>query len=445
MRLGATELAMSASDAGGARVRVELDGHARLWDHAVLGAERWVAAGADAFAFRLAELVVEGSCAPADGALEAPMPGAVLAVRVKAGDAVTEGDVLVVVESMKMELTIVAPWDATVRDVRVAEGDQVAQGQSLVELEAGGSVSVVLRSQANPSSEAFQQNLRAHAELAADLDRQFDRVLAGGGPEAAAKHSGRGKLLPRDRVGRLLDRGSPFLELSPLAAHGMYDDQAPGAGIITGIGRVEGREVMIICNDATVKGGSYFPMTARKHTRAQEIALQNRLPCIYLVDSGGGYLPLQDELFPDVRGFGQSFYNQAIMSSEGIPQIAAVLGSCTAGGAYLPAMSDEVVIVREQGTIFLGGPPLVQAATGEVIPRRSSAAAICTRAARAWPTTWPPTTRTRWRSCARSSRRCPGAARRRGRCGVPSRPRSRSTRYRARCRPICGSRTTRGR
>ena len=228
-------------------------------------------------------------------------------------------------------------------------------------------MSVVLRSQANPSSEAFQQNLRAHADLAADLDRQFDRVLAGGGPEAAAKHSGRGKLLPRDRVGRLLDRGSPFLELSPLAAHGMYDDQAPGAGIITGIGRVEGREVMIICNDATVKGGSYFPMTARKHTRAQEIALQNRLPCIYLVDSGGGYLPLQDELFPDVRGFGQSFYNQAIMSSEGIPQIAAVLGSCTAGGAYLPAMSDEVVIVREQGTIFLGGPPLVQAATGEVI------------------------------------------------------------------------------
>jgi 3-methylcrotonyl-CoA carboxylase beta subunit len=200
-------------------------------------------------------------------------------------------------------------------------------------------VSVVLRSQADPSSEAFQQNLRAHADLAADLDRQFDRVLAGGGPEAGAKHSGRGKLLPRDRVGRLLDRGSPFLELSPLAAHGMYDDQAPGAGIITGIGRVEGREVMIICNDATVKGGSYFPMTARKHTRAQEIALQNRLPCIYLVDSGGGYLPLQDELFPDVRGFGQSFYNQAIMSSEGIPQIAAVLGSCTAGGAYLPAMS----------------------------------------------------------------------------------------------------------
>jgi 3-methylcrotonyl-CoA carboxylase beta subunit len=228
-------------------------------------------------------------------------------------------------------------------------------------------VSVVLRSHADPSSEAFQANQHAHAELAADLDRQFARVLAGGGPETAAKHTARGKLLPRDRVAKLLDRGSPFLELSTLAAHGMYDDQAPGAGIITGIGRVSGREVLIVCNDATVKGGSYFPMTARKHTRAQEIALQNRLPCVYLVDSGGGYLPLQDELFPDVRGFGQSFYNQANLSAEEIPQISAVLGSCTAGGAYVPAMSDEVVIVREQGTIFLGGPPLVQAATGEVV------------------------------------------------------------------------------
>jgi 3-methylcrotonyl-CoA carboxylase beta subunit len=228
-------------------------------------------------------------------------------------------------------------------------------------------MSVVLRSTADQSSEAFKDNRRAHAELGADLDRQFSRVLAGGGEGAAARHLERGKLLPRERVARLLDRGSPFLELSTLAAHGMYEDQAPGAGIITGIGRVSGREVMIVCNDATVKGGSYFPMTARKHTRAQEIALQNRLPCVYLVDSGGGYLPLQDELFPDVRGFGQSFYNQANLSAEGIPQISAVLGSCTAGGAYVPAMSDEVVIVREQGTIFLGGPPLVQAATGEVV------------------------------------------------------------------------------
>src|SRR5213083_1285908 len=232
---------------------------------------------------------------------------------------------------------------------------------------AGCGVSVVLRSTADLASEAFAANRRAHAELGADLDRQFARVLAGGGEKAVERHVERGKLLPRDRVARLLDRGSPFLELSTLAAHGMYDDQAPGAGIITGIGRVSGREVMIVCNDATVKGGSYFPMTARKHTRAQEIALQNRLPCVYLVDSGGGYLPLQDELFPDVRGFGQSFYNQANLSAEGVPQISAVLGSCTAGGAYVPAMSDESIIVRKQGTIFLGGPPLVQAATGEIV------------------------------------------------------------------------------
>jgi 3-methylcrotonyl-CoA carboxylase beta subunit len=228
-------------------------------------------------------------------------------------------------------------------------------------------MSVVLRSHADAASEPFEANRAAHAALAGDLVDQLARVRAGGGPDAAAKHVGRGKLLPRERVELLLDRGSPFLELSPLAAHGMYDDQAPGAGIITGIGRVAGREVMVVCNDATVKGGSYYPMTARKHTRAQEIALHNRLPCIYLVDSGGGYLPLQDELFPDVRGFGQSFYNQANLSAEGIPQIAAVLGSCTAGGAYVPAMCDENVIVRNQGTIFLGGPPLVKAATNEEV------------------------------------------------------------------------------
>ena len=228
-------------------------------------------------------------------------------------------------------------------------------------------MSTVLRTHVDPSSPAFAENQRAHAELAADLDAQFAGVLAGGGTQAAARHVARGKLLPRDRVARLLDRGSPFLELSTLAAHGMYDDEAPGAGIITGIGRVCGREVMIVCNDATVKGGTYFPVSTKKHNRAQEIALQNRLPCVYLVDSGGAYLPLQDELFPDVRGFGQSFYNQALLSADNIPQIAAVLGSCTAGGAYVPAMSDEVVIVREQGTIFLGGPPLVQAATGEVV------------------------------------------------------------------------------
>ncbi|UTI65410.1 methylcrotonoyl-CoA carboxylase [Paraconexibacter antarcticus] len=226
-------------------------------------------------------------------------------------------------------------------------------------------MSIVLKSTADPSSEAFKVNQAAHASLAEDLRAQLARVRAGGGEKASAKHTGRGKLLPRERVERLLDRGSPFLELSALAAHGMYDDEAPGAGMITGIGRVSGREVMIVCNDATVKGGSYYPMTARKQTRAQEIALQNRLPCVYLVDSGGGFLPLQDELFPDVRGFGQSFYNQANLSAEGIAQIAAVLGSCTAGGAYIPAMCDESVIVKNQGTIFLGGPPLVKAATGE--------------------------------------------------------------------------------
>ena len=228
-------------------------------------------------------------------------------------------------------------------------------------------MSQVLRSHADPSSEEFAANAAAFAELIDDLHAQWARVRAGGGKKAADRHLSRGKLLPRDRVEMLLDRGSPFLELSQLAAHGMYEDQSPGAGIITGVGQIHGREVMVICNDATVKGGSYYPMTARKHTRAQEIALQNRLPTIYLVDSGGGYLPLQDELFPDVRGFGQSFYNQANLSAEGIPQISAVLGSCTAGGAYLPAMSDENVIVKEQGTIFLGGPPLVKAATGEEV------------------------------------------------------------------------------
>ncbi|HEX4106763.1 MAG TPA: carboxyl transferase domain-containing protein [Solirubrobacteraceae bacterium] len=226
-------------------------------------------------------------------------------------------------------------------------------------------MSVVLQSRADASSEQFKENARAHAELAEDLRRQFHRVKAGGGEKAAERHLSRGKLLPRDRVKYLLDRGTPFLELSTLAAHGMYDDEAPGAGIITGVGRVSGREVLIVCNDATVKGGSYYPMTARKHTRAQQIAQENHLPCVYMVDSGGGFLPLQDELFPDMRGFGQVFYNQANMSAMGIPQISVVMGSCTAGGAYVPAMSDENIIVSEQGTIFLGGPPLVKAATGE--------------------------------------------------------------------------------
>ena len=186
------------------------------------------------------------------------------------------------------------------------------------------------------------------------------------------RHVARGKLLPRDRIDELLDEGSPFLEIAPLAATGMYDDESPAAGLIAGIGLVHGRHVLVICNDATVKGGTYYPMTVKKHLRAQEIALENRLPCIYLVDSGGAFLPMQDEVFPDRDHFGRIFYNQARMSAAKIPQIAAVLGSCTAGGAYVPAMSDETVIVRNQGTIFLGGPPLVKAAIGEIVTRRGA-------------------------------------------------------------------------
>jgi 3-methylcrotonyl-CoA carboxylase beta subunit len=210
-------------------------------------------------------------------------------------------------------------------------------------------------------------NAAAHQALVADLRARLATARAGGPPRARQRHVQRGKLLPRDRVDSLVDPSSPFLELSPLAALGMYGDEAPAAGIITGIGRVSGRECMVVANDATVKGGTYYPMTVKKHLRAQEVALHNRLPCIYLVDSGGAYLPEQDQVFPDREHFGRIFYNQATMSARGIPQIAAVLGSCTAGGAYVPAMSDEAVIVRNQGTIFLGGPPLVQAATGEMV------------------------------------------------------------------------------
>jgi len=206
-----------------------------------------------------------------------------------------------------------------------------------------------------------------HRRLVAELNAKLAAAALGGNERSRERHVARGKLLPRDRVDRLLDPGSPFLELAPLAADGMYDDECPGAGIITGIGRVAGRECVIVANDATVKGGTYYPVTVKKHLRAQEVALGNRLPCLYLVDSGGAFLPRQDEVFPDREHFGRIFYNQATMSALGIPQIAAVLGSCTAGGAYVPAMSDEAVIVREQGTIFLGGPPLVKAATGEVV------------------------------------------------------------------------------
>ncbi|GJF20487.1 carboxyl transferase domain-containing protein [Streptomyces sp. HO565] len=224
-----------------------------------------------------------------------------------------------------------------------------------------------LTSAADPASEAFRANEEAHRVLVEELRAKLAAARLGGGERARARHTARGKLLPRDRVDTLLDAGSPFLELAPLAADGLYDGQAPAAGVIAGIGRVSGRECVIVANDATVKGGTYYPMTVKKHLRAQEVALENRLPCLYLVDSGGAFLPMQDEVFPDREHFGRIFYNQARMSGAGIPQIAAVLGSCTAGGAYVPAMSDEAVIVREQGTIFLGGPPLVKAATGEVV------------------------------------------------------------------------------
>ncbi len=225
----------------------------------------------------------------------------------------------------------------------------------------------VIKSQLHPRSEEFKTNAAAMQKLVAELRDKTARAAQGGSEEARAKHLARGKLLARDRVDHLLDPGAPFLELSPLAAHGLYGDEVPSAGVVTGIGRVKGVECIIVANDATVKGGSYFPLTVKKHLRAQEIALQNRLPCIYLVDSGGANLPTQDEVFPDREHFGRIFYNQANLSAAGIPQIAVVMGSCTAGGAYVPAMSDEAVIVRNQGTIFLGGPPLVKAATGEVV------------------------------------------------------------------------------
>ena len=225
----------------------------------------------------------------------------------------------------------------------------------------------VIKSKLDPASAGFAANARAMAALVEELRAKTDAAQQGGSERARERHVARGKLLPRERVERLLDPGTPFLEIGALAANGMYEDAAPGAGMIAGVGRVEGRECVIVCNDATVKGGTYYPMTVKKHLRAQEIAEQNHLPCLYLVDSGGANLPHQAEIFPDREHFGRIFYNQANMSAKGIPQISAVMGSCTAGGAYVPAMSDETIIVRQQGTIFLGGPPLVKAATGEVI------------------------------------------------------------------------------
>jgi 3-methylcrotonyl-CoA carboxylase beta subunit len=225
----------------------------------------------------------------------------------------------------------------------------------------------VLHSISDPRSVEFSANAAEMRVLVDDLRARVAEVALGGGETSRQRHLARNKLLPRDRVAGLIDPGSPFLELSQLAAYGLYDNEVPAAGIVTGIGRVSGRECVIVANDATVKGGTYFPITVKKHLRAQEIALHNRLPCIYLVDSGGAFLPMQDEIFPDRDHFGRIFFNQANLSAEGIPQIAAVMGSCTAGGAYVPAMSDETIIVRKQGTIFLGGPPLVQAATGEIV------------------------------------------------------------------------------
>ena len=225
----------------------------------------------------------------------------------------------------------------------------------------------IIKSQINVRSQSFQENAEAMQQQIDDLNKQLAIAIKGGSESSRQRHVSRGKLLPRDRVEKLLDPGSPFLELSPLAALNMYDNEAPAAGLITGIGRISGVECLIVCNDPTVKGGTYYPMTVKKHIRAQEIAEQNNLPCVYLVDSGGAFLPKQDEVFPDRDHFGRIFYNQAVMSSKGIPQIAAVLGSCTAGGAYVPAMSDESIIVNNQGTIFLGGPPLVKAATGEEV------------------------------------------------------------------------------
>src|ERR1700712_2994026 len=225
----------------------------------------------------------------------------------------------------------------------------------------------VLDTKLSPDNDQFRANAAHNRALADKLRSDVAKAALGGNEKSRERHTSRGKLLPRERVERLLDPGSPFLEIGQLAANDLYDGEVPGAGVIAGVGRVSGRQCMIVCNDATVKGGTYYPMTVKKHLRAQEIAEANRLPCIYLVDSGGANLPHQAEVFPDRDHFGRIFFNQANMSALGIPQVACVMGSCTAGGAYVPAMSDETVIVKEQGTIFLAGPPLVKAATGEIV------------------------------------------------------------------------------
>lgn len=229
----------------------------------------------------------------------------------------------------------------------------------------------VIKSQIDAASKQFGENREYMSQLVDDLKSNLKTTALGGSEKSRKKHTDRGKLLVRDRINLLLDPGSPFLEIAPMAATGMYQNAAPAAGVVAGIGLVHGQQIMVVANDATVKGGTYFPLTVKKHLRAQEIALENQLPCVYLVDSGGAFLPLQDDVFPDKEHFGRIFYNQAQLSSKNIPQIAVVMGSCTAGGAYVPAMCDEAIIVKEQGTIFLGGPPLVKAATGEVVDAES--------------------------------------------------------------------------
>ena len=300
----------------------------------------------------------------------------------------------------------------------------------------------VIASAIDPRAPAFQANAAAMRALIDDLHAVVQRIKQGGDERARERHLARGKLLPRERVRRLLDPGSPFLELSQLAAYGMYDDEVPCAGIITGIGRVMGRECVIVANDATVKGGTYYPITVKKHLRAQDIARENRLPCIYLVDSGGANLPNQDQVFPDRDHFGRIFYNQATMSAAGIAQIAVVMGSCTAGGAYVPAMADEAIIVKEQGTIFLGGPPWSKPRPARRSARRSWAAPTCTRGSPASPTTSPRTTTMRSRSPGASSARSIRSSGRSSRSGRPpsrNMPPRRSTGW---CRTTCASPTT---
>lgn len=278
-----------------------------------------------------------------------------------------------------------------------------------------------LASHLDPAADVFAENDAAQRALVTELRDRLDTVARGGSEKSRRRHIDRGKMLPRERVDALLDEGSPFLEIAPLAAEGMYDGDCPGAGVIAGIGLVHGRQILVISNDATVKGGTYYPMTVKKHLRAQEIALENHLPCVYLVDSGGAFLPRQDEVFPDRDHFGRIFYNQANLSARKIPQIAAVMGSCTAGGAYVPAMSDETVMVRNQGTIFLGGPPLVKAATGEVVTAEELGGAELHSKTSGSATTSPRTMAMPCRSSGTSSKR---SRRRPNRPGTSSNPRT---------------------